>query len=141
MKAGIQRDYAQDVRDSGCFALCIIEAAQRGRPDRDAPILIGKAIDLGFLALDMMVQFPQGNMMGLCREGAWEHFVVGPDYQPQDDEIAIERWKYTDIAGVEHRHFMLPASGGFPFWDPLGDSQTHKLGKCYEKRIFRRVKT
>jgi len=139
MKAGIQRIF-EHIGESGCFALCIIEAPQRGRPEQDAVNIILKARTLGVLEEDMTVVdsiidgVRYSNLMTMASGGArWTQAIKGPDYIAQAGELIVEHWKYIDKEGQEHTHFMLHD------WDPLGDSQTAKFGRCYEKRVFRRV--
>jgi len=48
-----------------------------------------------------------------------------PGYAPAPGEFVIEEWKWKTI------HFVLPD------YDPLGESLTHKNGRCISKRVFK----
>ena len=136
MNAGIQRFFAS-LGSDGCFAICIAEGGKPGRPARDMVELAIQGQQFRYLRSDMLV-LKQAAFMGLCAGGQWTHTVELASYQPNIDEICIEKWAYTDADGDKHEHFALRLDDG-TLWDPLGNSETLKQGRCIEKRIFRRL--
>lgn len=133
MKEGVQKNY-KAIGDTGCFALCIIQAAGKNTTDWEAYIIIRDAILKGFLNEQCLV-LKQAALMGMVAGREWTHTVEKADYQPKLGEICIEHWAYTDDKKKYHEHFGLRTKEGL--WDPMGDSETFAHGKCIDKRIFR----
>jgi len=129
MIAGIQALF-KTMGEEGCFALCIIEGAKPGRPARDAVELVIQGQQLKFLGAEMLV-WKHAQFMDLCAGGSWAYRKEGPEYYPQPGDVVIEEWLWKYV------HFMLRL--GADLWDPLGNSQTRKNGKCISKRVFRRL--
>lgn len=129
MKAGVQKLLAS-IGSDGCYALCIVELGQRGRPDREAVDIIEQGIQLGYLREDMYV-IDAASLMTLSRGGHWSCTHEAAEYKPMPGDLVIERWERTTPQGKTYSHFVLYD------WDPLGDSETRKHGKCVSKRVFR----
>jgi len=136
MTAGIQRLFAA-IGESGCFALCIVEAGQPGCPPHTAVDMVIRGQVLKYLDADMTVR-KQELFMEMCAGGEWNYRPEKATYIPLPSEISIEKWAYTHPKSGYHEHFAWRRQDG-TLWDSLGNSETLKQGKCIDKRIFRRI--
>jgi hypothetical protein len=145
MKEGIQT-FLAEAGEAGCYALCILEIAQREHGLRSVAAInnvlaaLNMAIDRGHIYYNendpndndnFFVKDPAA-MLSWFTMRRWTVDKVGPDYQSEPGERIVERWERVKT-GTVISHFRLPD------WDSLHDSQTVRYGKIVSKRVFRRV--
>ncbi len=128
---------------SGCYALCLIQAA---RPE----ILPGAALDFiisavaqGYIYLNvdnpsdgenMRVDYA-AELVCLTRGdpiGTWKRRRELPGYKNRPGELVIERW----VSG-DKQHFIVREDSRA--WDPYGNSETVRTGRLESFRIISRA--
>jgi hypothetical protein len=140
MKAGIQT-MMQEAGESACYALDIIEIAERIRKSSINPIqALYKAFDLGYIYYN--AQDPNDNNNFFVKNPAaflsdmtsqkWEVEKVPAAYMDKDGEYVVDYWE-RQATGKTIGHFRLHD------WDPLMSSLTVRYGKLVSRRVFRRV--
>lgn len=142
MRHGIQT-FCQQIGDSGCYALCLIDVAEDylrrvGRLERPLNVLniLFQAVDKGFISYDwnneenpdnFYVQYPAcfleamtGKKWEVRKERAW--------YQVKDNEFKVNRYE-RNATGRTIGHFDREE------FHPLTDSLTVKYGTIVSTRI------
>ena len=140
MKSGIQT-LLGEAGEAACYALDIIEIAERERRQRLDPIeALCQGIERGYIHYNekdpndndnFFVENPPA-LLALLAGGKWTVEKTGPNYIPAHGEYVVDRWERVRTGAVIG-HFRLPD------WDSLHNSQTVKYGKIVSKRVFRRV--
>jgi hypothetical protein len=78
-------------------------------------------------------------LLKLAVGGEWKVRHELADYMPTDGELEILRFERV-ITGATLSHFVVGDGKGKVAYDPLGKSQTVRLGKLVSKRIVKRSK-
>jgi hypothetical protein len=140
MKPGIQT-LLGEAGEAACYALDIIEIAERERGQRLDPVgALCQGIERGYIYYNENDPDDNGNffvenpamLLAIFAGGRWTVEKAGPDYVPARGEYVVDRWERVRTGAVTG-HFRLPD------WDSLRNSQTVKYGKIVSKRVFRRV--
>jgi hypothetical protein len=143
MRPGIQTLLAE-AGEAGCYALDIIEIAERELMETGEKINLADAlylgIDRGFIYYNekdindndnFFVKDPAA-FLGAVAGGQWEVKKAEADYIPAKGEYVVDRWERVKT-GETAGHFRLPD------WDSLSGSMTVKYGRIVSKRVFRRI--
>ena len=133
MKPGIQT-FLAEAGEAGCYALCIIEIAERATARKfDTAYSLEAGVQAGMIHYgapsdgdNFFVRDPAGFLTLLTGVG-WLVEKVAADYVPSLGEYVVDRWERGTIG-----HFRLPD------WDSLIGSQTVANGKIASRRVFRR---
>ena len=127
MTLGIQRKLER-IADEGCYLLCLIKAA--GADVNDVVNIYDRAYKAGYISDDCYVKQPVLllNMLGYDTIRTVEKSDDWDCYAP----INIAVFKRNS-----YRHFVLWDNEHGTYWDPLGDSQTFRLGSIESWRVFR----
>lgn len=145
MKAGIQRQLAELgalatlIGSDGCYALAIAQAGWPLRDDTEVLSFCKQARALGFINASGSVTDAEA-LMALAAGGQWSCEMAEAGAKAPAGSIVIEKWAYTNaMTGKYYEHFGWRQPDG-TLWDPLGDSETFKQGRCIGKRFFKRLK-
>lgn len=145
MRKGIQT-FLTEAGEAACYALCIIEIAERYTDTRYDPTrYLERGVSGGYIYYDennpdddnnFYVSDPAGYLSDLTGVN-WQVEKVPADYPSGPaysglSEYVVERWERKKT-GQTIGHFRLQD------WDSLHDSQTVKYGQIVSKRRFRRV--
>lgn len=146
MKKGIQT-FLSEAGEAGCYALCLIEIAERVSGQRFNTVdVLDALIKRSFIYYNysnpndgdnFYVRSPASVMEYLCG-GAWQVEKQPAEYVPKSNEWVITRWERA-VTGTTYGHFNLPEQRDYEAWDSLVDSKTVKFGKVVSTRIIRKV--
>jgi len=135
MKSGIQT-FLAEAGESACYALCLIEIAERVMGSKVYPMAaLEDAIERGLIHYggagddeNFFVIRPDVFLSRMTGR-PWAIAKAAPDYAPRSGEWVVDRWERKQT-GMVTGHFRLPD------WDSLEDSQTVKHGKIVSRRVF-----
>jgi len=140
MRQGIQT-LMSEAGESACYALCIIEIAERiSKKSFDVISSILAGISNGFIKYNFHDHTDPDNFYVLD-PSKFLYFLVGTrwevrkesaTYIKRGNEYEVDVWEYKPAGKVVY-HFRLPD------WDSLEDSNTVKYGKVVSKRIYKRI--
>lgn len=132
---------AKTIGEKGCYyfsilhiikseeeALSFYNTLTAWRPGRDKPIM----------DKDCFINDPAA-LLKLVDGGEWDIRYEPAEYMPVDGEFEILRFERV-ITGATLSHFVVGDGKGKVAYDPLGNSQTVRLGKLVSKRIAKRRK-
>lgn len=137
------QSFFKSAGESACYALQIAHVAGLARGlDWNPADALEIAVNKGFVDFNradysdpnnFFVRDPAGLMSALAG-GKWEVRFEGADYEPKPGEYAVEFWaKAPGDAAIGRGHFDRPD------YHTLQRSETTRVGRCYSKRIFKRI--
>jgi hypothetical protein len=140
MKQGIQT-LMGEAGEAACYALCIIEIAERATGNYIDPIdAFLKAFDRKYIYYNdkdpndnnnFFVDNPSG-FLSMLAGGKWTVEKAAAGYVPYSDEYVVDCWERS-ATGKKTVHFRLAD------WDSLTSSLTVRLGNIVSKRVFKRT--
>ncbi|MDR0409414.1 MAG: DUF261 domain-containing protein [Spirochaetaceae bacterium] len=134
MKDGVQ-DFIKTVGESGCYALCLAEAAAiYNRANRVDVGYAVTAISIGvshdYIKPDMTVLDGAAFLKQMTGE-KWTKEYKPADYKPVEGDYLIAEW-FNKRTGFTHFTLAYPQK-----WDPLTASVTVKEGVIRSYRLYR----
>lgn len=128
--------------EAACYALCIIEIAERvSRKSIDPIDAFYKAFDKKYIRYNEKNPNDNDNFfidnaagfLSMLTGGKWMmEKVENPKYIAKTGEYVVDRWE-RKTTGNTIAHFRLAD------WDPVIGSVTVKNGKIVSKRVFRKI--
>lgn len=128
--------YALTIGRYGCYFLCLIKIAERKTGNSiDLLSAFEYSLKQGWITEDCFVNYPQCiikhftniNYVCVVKE-------LDLSYKPKATDVLVGCYVYNKSS-----HFVLLSSDKKLLWDPLGESNTYKLGKLDSYRVIRMV--
>lgn len=134
------QSFFKAVGNSGCYALCLVNLAQKQGKKLDIIEALLLGIEKGFIKFNwnnyddkenFFVSRPDAFFSMLIGETYYVKFALS-DYVSKNGEFEVQFWALNqDQAEQGKGHFVLSVEE-----NPLQNSNTMKFGRCYSKRIF-----
>jgi hypothetical protein len=129
---------AKTIGEKGCYYFSLLHLV--GAEDKALEVY-PPAVAFGkeqIMKPDCYINDP-ASLLTLVAGGSWSVRHETADYMPVEGEMEILRFERV-TTGATLSHFVVGDGKGKVAYDPLGNSQTVRLGKLVSKRIVKRSK-
>jgi hypothetical protein len=122
----------------GCYFLSLVYAAEAATGKRiDAVEVYEAAVKLSLMHEDCYMVNP-ARIMEIMTGQKWTGRHGPSDYRPGPGEVMVMRYEHKTTSKT-FTHFVIVDDRGNVKYDPLGASNTVRLGQPVSSRIFARV--